>query len=127
MTVDEFEHTYEERLDGFWEELIEGEVYVSPVKAAGVSYIQSRIFRALSPLEEQGFTVLLTVACRVADDSLPNTDACAIRTERWQATPEDEFLRGAPELVVQIKSPSNTGRKLRKKEILYLDHGAEQV
>lgn len=82
MTVDEFERTYEERLDGLWEELIEGEIYVSPLKTAGVSYIQSRIFRGLAPLEEQGFTVLPTVACHLTDDSLPNTDTCAIRNER---------------------------------------------
>lgn len=127
MTVDEFERTYEGRLDGFWEELIGGDVYLTPFKRAYETRIQNNVYHALRPLGEQGFTVLMTVACRVTDDSLPNTDACAILSERWKATPRDEFFRGSPELVLLIKSPSNTGRKLRKKEILYLDHGAEQV
>jgi Uma2 family endonuclease len=35
------------------------------------------------------------------------------------------FLEGAPELVVEVASPSN--RKLNRKAVLYLEHGSEQV
>jgi Uma2 family endonuclease len=50
-----------------------------------------------------------------------------VRGERYDATPEGEYFREAPELVVEIRSPSNTGTQLRQKSWLYLEHGAEQV
>lgn len=126
ITVGEF-LARPERTDGCFEELIEGVVYVSPNVKLEHNYVASRLMFKLQPLEEQGFVVLGEVACRLTDESLPNTDVCVISAERFDAAPLREFLRAVPELVVEVKSPSNTGQKLRKKAVLYLDHGAEQV
>ncbi len=124
LSVDEFLRR-PERQDGCYEELIEGEVYVSPNVKLRHNDIVRRIERKLQPLEEQGYEVFGEVACRVTEESLPNTDVCVIRRDRWEAVNLDDFLRESPALVVEVASPGN--RKLRRKALLYLEHGAEQV
>ena len=50
----------------------------------------------------------------------------AIRTERWEkAIHNDAYPEGSPELVIEVRSPSN--RQLGRKASLYLEHGAEAV
>jgi Uma2 family endonuclease len=125
MTVEEFLER-PERWDGNHEELIEGEIYVSPNNKPRHSEVVRRIERRLLPLEQQGFVVLGEVACRVTDSSLPNTDAAVVSREHWEAGGWDNFLRESPALVVEVASP-NQMRKLLTKAALYLEHGAEQV
>ena len=124
MTVDEFLKR-PERCDGNYEELIEGEVYVSPNVKKRHNDVVRRLDRSLQALEQHGFIVHGEVACRVTEDSLPNTDVAVIRRERWDAVDEDDFLRESPALVVEVHSPSN--RQLQRKAALYLEHGAEQI
>jgi Uma2 family endonuclease len=51
-------------------------------------------------------------------------DVAVVSQARWdQADPEDN-LRGAPELVIEVKSPSNTNRQLRELASLVLANGA---
>ena len=125
ITVEEFLER-PERWDGNHEELIEGEIYLSPNNKPRHNEVVRRIERRLLPLEEEGFVVLGEVACRVTDSSLPNTDAAVLSRERWEATGWDTFLREAPALAVEVASPKQT-RKLLLKAALYLEHGAEQV
>ena len=124
LSVDEFLER-PEREDGYFEELIDGEVIVSPCVKKPHNDVVRRIERLLLPLEQQGFVVHGEVACRLSNYTLPNTDACAIRKERWDAVADDDFIREAPALAVEVASPSN--RKLRQKAAQYLEHGAEQV
>jgi Uma2 family endonuclease len=49
-----------------------------------------------------------------------------VRRERMmEAVRRNDWMQGAPDLVVEISSPSN--RRLQSKADLYLRHGAEQV
>lgn len=125
MTVEEFLER-PERWDGNHEELIEGEIYVSPNNKPRHNEIVRRLERRLLPLEQQGFVVHGEVACRVTDSSLPNTDVAVIRQDRWEANGLDKFLPESPALVVEVASP-NQMRKLLNKAALYLEYGAEQV
>ena len=114
------------RTDGFQEELIEGEIYLSPNTKPIHSDIAARLFRRLLPLEQKGFTVLGQVACRLSDVSLPNTDVCVFRKEIWEtAVATNEYPRQSPALVIEVHSPTN--RKLQRKAALYLEGDAEQV
>ena len=124
LTVDEFLGR-PERWDGNYEELIEGEVYVSPNNKKGHNDLVERIREYLRPLRDRGFSVQGEVACRVTDDSLPNTDVAVIQSDRWDAVDRNDYLREAPALAVEIASPGN--RQLQRKASLYLEHGAEQV
>jgi Uma2 family endonuclease len=125
MTVEEFLER-PERWDGNHEELIEGEIFISPDNKPRHNVVIDRIQERLQPLKKQGFVVFGEVACRVTDSSLPNTDVAVIRQDRWEATGLDNFLRESPALVVEVASPNQT-RKLLKKAGLYLESGAEQV
>ena len=114
ITVDDF-LARPARLDGNYEELIEGVVYVSPnVKKRHVQAVD-RLMERLWPLRKQGFYVFGEVAFRLTDYSLPNTDV----------TDDDDFMRESPDLAIEVASPSN--RKMREKAGLYIEHGAEQV
>jgi Uma2 family endonuclease len=114
-----------ERWDGYYEELVDGEVYVSPNVKPRHNEIVYRFQEALRPLESKGFVVRGEVACRVTDSSLPNADIAVVRRERWNAIPDGDFLREAPALAIEVASPGN--RQLRRKALLYLEYGAEQV
>ncbi len=85
-----------EREDGFHEELIEGEVVLSPNAKKRHNDIVSRIERKLLPLEDQGFVVRREVACRLSPKSLPNTDAAVFLKKRWDIVDPDDFVREAP-------------------------------
>ena len=114
------------REDGFCEELIEGEIYVSPNAKPLHNETVRRLERLLQPLEGSGFIVLGEVACRLSEKSLPNTDVAVIQEAIWSAALQNnEFIRQSPALVVEVHSPNN--RQLQHKAALYLEGGAEQV
>lgn len=125
LTVDEFLQR-PERMDGMQEELIDGEIIVSPNAKKRHMDVSANVFQLLLPLQNSGFTVIGEMACRLSPHSLPNTDAAVVQRERWAAVPDDDFPREAPALAVEVHSPSNTKNKLLRKVELYLEHGAEQ-
>jgi Uma2 family endonuclease len=126
ISIDDF-LSRPEREDGFHEELIEGEIVLSPNAKKRHNDIVSRIERKLLPLEDHGFIVRGEVACRLSLKSLPNTDAAVFRKDRWDAVDPDDFIQEAPALAVEVVSPGNRNPKLLTKVDLYLGHGAEQV
>lgn len=115
------------RTDGQHEELIEGEVCVSPNVKMGHTEVVRLLGVALRPLEANGYVILTDFACAFTRklESLPNPDLGVLLASDWLATPRDSYLNRSPELVVEVHSPSN--RKLQRKGALYLEHGAEQV
>jgi Uma2 family endonuclease len=57
---------------------------------------------------------------------MPSPDLLVVRRERMmEAVRRNDWIQGAPDLVIEISSPSN--RRLQSKADLYLRHGAEQV
>ena len=51
-------------------------------------------------------------------------DIAYVAKERWNAI--DDYLMGAPELVVEVLSPSNTAAKLLDKRNVCLDNGSRE-
>lgn len=51
-------------------------------------------------------------------------DVAVISHARMEALDLDDDLRGAPELVIEVKSPSNTDQQLRQRAIFCLSRGA---
>lgn len=48
----------------------------------------------------------------------------AISSDRHAAARREEDLFGAPELVIEVKSPSNTAKELPNRTALCLNHGS---
>jgi Uma2 family endonuclease len=115
-----------DREDGQKEELIEGELIVSPAAQVWHAAIVERLRDHLTPLKQHGFVIGNDFSCILGGRSMPAPDLAAVSLERWNhAEDNDGWLEGAPELAVEVASPSN--RKLQRKAVLYLEHGAEQV
>lgn len=107
------------------EELIEGELLVSPGAKVWHAALVRRFREQLAPLESHGY-VLANDFAILLGGSMPVPDLAAVQQERWdQAAETDAWLNGCPELVIEVASPSN--RSQPRKAALYLEHGAEQV
>jgi Uma2 family endonuclease len=117
----------EPRQDGLKDELIEGEIVLSPnAKPLHAKVIRS-ITKLIESLEKFGYHIATDFGCILGEHSLPGPDLALIRTERWRAVAEDEYLIGSPELVVEVFSPSNRKALMAQKAALYLEYGAEAV
>ena len=117
-----------DREDDQREELILGELVLSPSAKFWHSAIVRRFRLRLAALESpsHGFVITNDFACVLGKLSMPAPDLAAVSIERAnQAEDSDGWLEGSPELVVEVASPSN--RNLQRKAELYLAHGAEQV
>jgi Uma2 family endonuclease len=125
LTLEEF-LARPDRDDDQREELIEGELIVSPGATAPHAKIVRLFRRHLAALEEQGYVLVNDSSCVLPPRSMPVPDLAAVRLERWRhAVKTEDWLTGFPELVIEVSSPSN--RRLQRKADVYFDHGAEQV
>jgi Uma2 family endonuclease len=122
-TIDEY-LALPPRPKGQRDELIEGKLVLSPEPELSHARVNALILRALLPLEEQGFVLLGPTGFKLPPDSLPGPDLAVVAAERFAANSSD-YLSGAPELAIEVRSPSN--RQLGCKALLYLQHGAEAV
>ncbi len=114
---------------GFRDELIEGEIVLSPDPKPSHSKICKNLVTKLDSLvNRQLFEVCLaTNMVLERDDSMPSPDVFIIDRERWlSAIREDEYPRGSPQLPIEVHSPSNRPGLLRKIE-LYLRNGSKAV
>jgi Uma2 family endonuclease len=128
LTLDEF-MARPDREDDQREELLEGELVVSPGPKVRHADIVWRLRRSLALLEETGaFVIANDFSCVLRPRSMPIPGLGVVRREPWeQALRDDTWLEGAPALVIEVSSPSNRSRTLMRKAGIYLDHGAEQV
>lgn len=115
------------REDGLIDELIEGEILSSPSAKPLHAKIVRRLLKLLEPVEAFGYELATDFGCVLGDYSLPGPDLAAIRSERWKAVKDEDYLRGSPELVVEVFSPANRNGLMAQKAALYLQHGAQAV
>ena len=124
-TIEEFRRLPES--EAYILELRNGEVVqvTRPKKRHGERVY--RIRRSLQPIadqtgylkEEFSFRPLPEYELRVAD-------LAYVPWERWNRVPDDDYLPGAPDFVVEVASPSNTAEELQEKKQLCLDNGCEE-
>jgi Uma2 family endonuclease len=106
-------------------ELHSGEVVALTRPRARHWKLQLRLSRLLEPKLRNFGEVATEVPYRpVAEFELRAADVAAISRARWDAIDPDDNLHGAPELVIEVKSPSNTERQLRELVSLCLNNGA---
>jgi Uma2 family endonuclease len=105
-------------------ELHQGEIVEVTQPKAGHSKLQQRLARLLPPkLAGFGEVAVEWPYRAVAEFDLRAADVAAVSHDRWNAIDPDDNLHGAPELVIEVISPSNTKAKLRELVSLCLANG----
>lgn len=102
-----------------------GYVIMSPPPAFDHGRFQFKIARLLSDLMPEGEVV---TECPISTaDGVRAADVAWVSTERLEAVGGHPCLRGAPEICVEVLSPSNTRREMSEKKALFFAAGAKEV
>ncbi len=118
MTVEEFRQLPE--TGPFYYELRHGELVQVTRPKLKHHKIQRRLRRLLEGPAGEAGVVEPEVAFRaLPEHELRVADVAFVSKERWHRSGEEDNLRGAPELVIEVLSPSNTDdRTLRQRKAL---------
>ncbi|NEQ87707.1 MAG: Uma2 family endonuclease, partial [Moorea sp. SIO2I5] len=126
LTLAEFERRYSAMADLKKAELIEGIVYMaSPVRAKKHGKPHSRIMTWLGTYEASrpGVETLDNTTVRLNDDNEVQPDALLrIEQDGQSIITEDDYVEGAPELIVEIAA-SSVSIDLHKKLNVYRRNG----
>jgi len=108
-------------------ELHHGEVIEVPPPKQGHKVTQRQLRRLLEPEAGAAGVVETEVGYRpIPEHEYWVADVVYVTRERWDAIPRQSNMQGAPELVIEVLSPSNTAAELRAKKKLCLENGSEQ-
>jgi Uma2 family endonuclease len=88
---------------------------------------QRRIRRLIESVAGHAGEVDIEMAYRpLAEYECWAADVAFVSRKRWDAIPPNGNLSGAPELVIEVLSPSNTAPEMREKRKLCLENGARE-
>ncbi len=109
-------------------ELLDGDLFMTP--APRVSHQKAVIklgARLYYFVEERELGVVLSSPCDVvlSDTDVVQPDLLFVSNERAHIMTEENF-QGAPDLVVEVLSPSTADRDLTVKRALYAKHGVKE-
>jgi Uma2 family endonuclease len=126
MTVEEFRRLPEDA-GPVYHELRHGElVSVTRPKLKHI-LIQTRLERLLETVAGEAGTVVMELSFRPCPEyELRVADVAYVCRDRWEAADLEDNLSGAPELVIEVLSPSNTVAEIYDKEKLCLENGAQE-
>lgn len=116
--------------DGMHHELIEGELQTLPPPRLRYTEVAQQVFLALKAIEKKaGCRAYIEAGYKLTHH--PPTwlqpDASLMRAERVAEADPDGFLQGAPEIAVEVISPSESAVDVERKTELYPAHGAQIV
>jgi Uma2 family endonuclease len=129
MTADEYLRTPD---DGYRHELQAGLLIAEPQPFPRHAQIQARLAHILSEfVEKHGLGVVLTEGGFLLSrnpDTVRGPDVAFVRSDRFDAAEAGRaYFRGAPDLAVEILSPSNRPGDIHAKVADYLAAGATLV
>ena len=116
--------------EGFDDELIEGEIILSPSpKAAHADVCHRLVLLLTKSLDASEFIVRRDTSMALETyDSMPRPDVFVIDSERWnRAKQQDDYPQGSPQLAIEVFSPGNSAALMQKKIALYLNAGSSAV
>lgn len=109
-------------------ELHYGEVVAMTRPKARHLELQDRLRMLLGPkLAEFGVVRIEYPYRPFPEFDLRVADVAAVSRERWEGVDPDDNLYGTPELVIEVKSPSNTERQLREMASICLNKDTLEV
>jgi Uma2 family endonuclease len=113
------------KIDGRVETDRHGHILMSPPASQFHGSFQFEVGRLLSQLLPSGKVV---TECPIStDDGVRAADVAWLSAPRAEETRDQACLRIAPEICVEIRSPSNTDVELKEKAALYFAAGAQEV
>lgn len=110
-------------------ELLDGELLMTPSPKTAHQWTQNLLGRRLSQfVEEQGLGGFFFAPYDVvlSDTDVVQPDLLFVSRDRLPLVVNDDNLRGAPDLVVEILSPGTADRDLGYKRELYARHGVAE-
>ena len=125
FTLEDYKHTPDDKRY----ELLDGELIMAPAPNLGHQRIDMNLGSSLHAfVKERGLGEVLSAPCDVV---LSNTDVVQpdllfVSREREHILLGGENVLGAPDLVVEILSPSTAGRDRTVKSALYARHGVSE-
>ncbi len=118
-------------LDGTKDELVRGTVVCEPPPSFGHGVASMKIAHlVMSFVEAHGLGTVVGEAGFVLErgpDTVRGPDAAFVSAERASRHRGETFFEGAPDLAVEVVSPSNTRTKVAEKTQDYLAAGARRV
>lgn len=126
MTVEEFRRMPEDS-GPVYHELRHGQVVAVARPKLKHSLIQRNLRELLIASSEPGSYVDSEVAYRpLPEHELWVADVAYVSAQRFREADLNDNIRGAPELVVEVLSPSNTAAELFEKEQMCLANGSRE-
>ena len=126
MSVEEFRKLPEDS-GPVYHELRHGESVAVTRPKLKHMLIQGRLRDLLKDLAEPQSLIEIEVAFRaVPEYELRVADVAYLAASRFAAADPDDNLHGAPDLVIEVLSPSNTAGEIYDKEKLCLENGAQE-
>lgn len=130
LTAEEYAHI-PARTDGMKDELVRGSVVCEPQPSFGHGVAAARIAHLLSSfVEQRGLGTVVGEAGFVLErgpDTVRGPDVSFVSAERVAPHRGETFFEGAPDLAVEVVSPSNTRKSVADKTRDYLAAGARLV
>jgi Uma2 family endonuclease len=124
MTVEEFRNLPEDS-GPVYHELRHGEVVAVTRPKLKHHLIQSKLRDLLKAIAPAGGFVEYEMAYRpLPEYELWSADVAYLSAERFAQTDPEDNVRGAPDLVIEVLSPSNTAAEVLDKEQICLANGA---
>jgi Uma2 family endonuclease len=126
MTVGQFRQLPE---DGgpVYHELRHGEVIIVPRPKFKHLRIQVHLVELLMPAARPTGHVCMEFAFRALPEyELRVADVAYVERTRWEQIDPEDNLHGAPDLVIEVLSASNTMAEINDKEKLCLENGAKE-
>jgi Uma2 family endonuclease len=118
--------------DGTCQELVRGRIVCSPFPFPYEGYVCAQIIGSMGQFVEQGSLGAVLGNIGIITERDPDTvragDVCFFRKHRLPAElPRDRYLDIVPDLVVEVRSPSDRWRKVLAKVSEYLTAGVSVV
>jgi len=126
MTVEEFRKLPEDS-GGVYHELHHGEVVTMTRPKLKHSLTQRNLRRLFEQFAEPGSLVDVEMAFRpLPENELWCADVAYLSKERFEQIDPEDNIHGAPEIVVEVLSPSNTAAEIDEKQEICLANGAKE-
>ena len=112
--------------DPFLYELINGELVRKNAPSGEHQFAQSKLFLSLSRFvddKEMGMVFSSPTAVILSEENAPQPDLIFLSKEKMKLLDPEWGIRGAPDMVVEIVSPSSYKRDHLEKKRLYAQYG----